>query len=362
MKKYVILIFALLLSNAASGVGVSGIDISTRPDKQGYYSVTIEGSNFGLGPDIVLFDDFNNHESNKVAELDSPLIGSWDSYGVWAGRPKVVDYGDERLVKVRDYTYPSSSGNRMAQLEKRFERTSQIFFSFSVMLPEGNHFSGSNQLRTFPSESSWKFSWLMDGPDSTGNDGLFDICIPTHTGNGRFALAGNDGTLGGVPSDKAWSWTKKNHMSFGLIKKEGSDTEGHLLFQHAGTAGKGFRDERKDQTVMLPDATKSFDRVRFPGWWGNGDLENFNALYDDFYIAVGPNALARVELTDHSSVKNAAVRLPMPVVSWQPEEITIKVHKKYIEGGDRYYVEVFNAENRSDLYEKHLYCSLCPMM
>lgn len=342
--------------------------ISESPDSAGFYEVVLSGSSFGGGPNIIVYDDFSGNQVGEVVALNSAYIGRWDSYGIWAGRPEVVEFQGSNMFRMRDFGHRLTSGHRMAQLETAFEKQTEIFFSFSAALGKESTFAGAAEEEQFPEVSSWKFTWLLDGEGGTamGSEGLFDLCIPTQVGNGRFAIAGNDGTFGGVVESKtAWSWTSKNHFAFSL--KSGSVDVStpfeYMYYRHVGMANKGFELKRGGDDLRLNEGTtKTFDRLRFNGWWGNGNNDNFDAFMGDIYVAVGENSMARVEISDSKSVEGATVIKPLPIISWSDTEIVARVQRNYIERGSSYYVKVFDGENNSTLLSKKTYCRSCPIM
>jgi len=58
-------------------------------------------------------------------------------------------------------------------------------------------------------------------------------------------------------------------------------------------------------------ALKQYQYVNFPGW-----IRSNAPLYDDIYVATGPNAIARVELTDSANYDKSRIVAVQPSTSW----------------------------------------------
>lgn len=339
---------AIMFTSSAFAIDITSIQLSGAPDAEGYYTVTVNGVDFGSGPRVVLYDDFNNQTVGSVVSLDSPLIGQWEYSTDYAGRPQVVSNGSGRAMQVRDFAYTGL--NRIAQLEARLpQRGNQLFFSYSVTVPTGRYFAGASTDSTFPDVSSWKFTWIADGDGAIQADGLFDLCVPTHPGSGSFSISGNEGSLGYVTMRSGWSWHTKNYISYGMLPNASnpSTANGLTYWQHTGKSGSAYTRTKTDAPAMISGASTAFDRVKFPGWFGNGDTSNFNAYYDDIYVATGPNALARVEISDAASVGSSVRNVTMPITSWSNTQIQAKIHREFVDTGMTH-IRVFNSANVPD--------------
>jgi hypothetical protein len=253
-------------------------------------------------------------------------------------------------MQIRDWSQASGSMNRIAQLESVLpRRLNDIFISYSVVVPPGRYFSGATTDNTFPDASSWKFTWIADGTNAIGSTTTYNMCTPTHAGRGSFMVGGNSGSLSYLSVGAYWSWHTKNYFSYGALPNDGNPAtaNGSWYWQQSGKAGGAYALATSDKPVMQVGATTAFDRVKFPGWFGNGDISNFDAYYDDVYVAVGNNAMARVVLSDASSFNSSVKNVVMPVISWSDTRVEVKVHREHIESGGAVYFRVFNAANES---------------
>jgi len=211
----------------------------------------------------------------------------------------------------------------MGQFWQVFENVSEAFISYQVAVPPGTPFSGASTPETWPSVSSWKFSWFFDGPKGFSSDDQADMCLPTHIGRGNFMLAGNDGNLIDI-GNSWWSWKGFNRLAMWIRGNSAgmSTANGDILFQ-AVNAEKGMTTIYRNNMPAFPSgATTQWNQLSMPGWWGNGDWSKFDGVYDDVYLAVGPNAAARVEIGDaptYAASKNLTILTPS---SWSDSQIT----------------------------------------
>jgi hypothetical protein len=319
-------------ANAAPTVsGVSG----TLTNGQ---TVTIKGVGFGNGPHVLLFDDFEkgNGAVGGAIPLTSPEVGQWDKYGYANGRPRYHALANSGTHGwgIRDWNYiqyPTDDNNRQGQFRKAFgQNVTEMFITFQVAVPAGTPFAGASTPKTFPSPSSWKFAWVSDTENgilsSTGGDGHADMCLPSHVGGGSIWLAGNDGNLFGL-GNSWWSWNGFNRIAVWMrANPSGPATlNGDVLFQ-AVNAEKGLTSIYKNVPAFPNSgATTIWNWLRMPGWWGNGDWSKFDGVYDDVYVAIGPNSAARIEIGDASTYaasKNLTILTP---TSWTDTQISATV-------------------------------------
>ncbi|MEE8057506.1 MAG: hypothetical protein V3T17_06690 [Pseudomonadales bacterium] len=161
-------------------------------------------------------------------------------------------------------------------------------------------------------------------------------------------IGGNDGNLGYV-DPSGWSWHTKNHFSFGYMPDANDPTgsNGFLLYQHSGKASSYRKMVISNKPIMFSGVTTAFDRIKFPGWFGNGDSSNFDAYYDDIYVAIGPNALARVELSDATDLKSSVLNVTLPVTTWSDTQIEVRVPAEYLDSVSSLFLRVYDSANNN---------------
>lgn len=309
----------------------------------GKLSISIDGADFGSGPNVVLFDSFSGGKPGEAIPENSPEIGSWGGKPAYGGTPKYASGKNGNIGHgIRDF---SRAGlDKIAQLVKRFDGDyTEIYFSYDVFVPEGNFFSGASSDETFPDRSTWKFTWLTsDG--GVQADSIYDMCIPTHVGSGNFYLAGNDGNLSyAMHGNSWWSWHEVNHIGFWQKANANNPLVSSGTFDFYTTnKSKGFKQKAGSDTPVL-FGSSSFNEIRFPGWFGNADQSNFNAIYDNVYIAVGKNSGARVEITDSKSYEGSSFMQVFPSSLWTENNIVTQLHGFKPDSSKSYYVHITDA-------------------
>lgn len=359
MKKLMLTSIGLIFCNLSIAASPT-FDIALTPDINGYYTVQMTGLDFGEGPTIALFDDFNNQVVGQPVDLEKALIGKWSKSSSYSAQPKVVEYDGGKAFQIHDFTKTGTA--KIAQIEVIFpEKQSNIFISYSVVVPKGRFFAGSSKDLTFPDVSSWKFTWITDTPDGIGSTTMFNICAPTHAGKGSFLLAGNSVNHGWISVADAWRWHDKNYMSFGLLTNDLDPISGsgNVVFQLTGKKDASLITNKTSSPIFPASNTKSFDRVKFPGWFGNGDTSNFDAYYDDIYVAIGKNALARIELSDADDIERSTINMTMPVVSWTKDKIIFQIHEQNMNKLKAHYIRLYDRKNKSVTFR--LPCDECPL-
>ncbi len=353
MKKYYFLSILAFFAQEAAALEIKSLQLSSQSDQSEYQEFIINGSGFGVGPNIVMYDDLDNQTAGLPINLDKALIGKWSRSSSYTEIPIIVNHEDGKAMAVRS---PLKSGiSSIAQIEAVFPAEKKgIFISYSVTVPEGKFFSGASEDNKFPDVSSWKFTWITDTPMGITSTTQFNICTPTHAGKGTFYLAGNSVNHGYVGVAGAWSWHTKNYMGFGLQAYDSAN--GKIYFQLSGKKDHALVFEKN--TRVFPESnTTSFDTVKFPGWFGNGDQTNFNAYYDDLYVATGENAFARIEVSNGPSLQDSTMNLTLPVFLWTDEKIVAKISKKLLKN-DLLYFRVYDKNNRFGTIKV---CPRCPL-
>ena len=102
-----------------------------------------------------------------------------------------------------------------------------------------------------------------------------------------------------------------------------------------------------DRTVPVFDSDgpseKVYRYINFPGWIRSFSQGEGRPVYDDIYVASGPNAFARVEITDHIEYKksrNFSIQLP---INWTNNMIELKIVSSAIVDPDKAAIHIFNS-------------------
>ncbi len=324
--------------------------------------ITISGNNFGSAPNIIVYDTFDNGVTgngvplvnpNNVAcqtntfgmDVESqpgPQIGCWDEARV--GGPVYSDIshsGSHSILTMKEVSPGNSSATPLAKI---FPGIQEIFISFWAHIPPGDYFpnktwvDGTPGPAKFSKDSSWKMTWLYDAdkPKSRGQE-TSNLCIPTHVGSGNFMIAGNDLNLDYINhGNEFWSWNNWTRMASWIRAKDGDPTGPGVFQFQAVSLDKGFWQARND-AVPIFDADggtpKQFTKIDLPGWIREtADPDETRPLYDDVYIATGPNSVSRVELGDASTYLNSnrlAIQMPQ---TWSDTEIKVTINNTGFSG------------------------------
>ncbi len=337
---------------------VSTIEVDTISDE-----IVINGTGFNSGPNIILFDKFDNGGNTgdaiplvnannigcstdtfglDVKSVPGPLIGCWTEYA--SIEPPIYDNiahsGTHSMLGWGNI----AQDNKVRKFIVDFPKSTNVFVSFWAHIPPGDIFPGrwwgaSPVPGTFPNDSTWKFAWLLQ---DRGHDEIFaNMCIPTHVA-GNFLIAGNSNNIAEVQdAQQYWSWNNWTRMAT-WVRANPADllAPGDMVFQ-AMSRDKGFYQASTTSTPIFvhkdpanpstygpyPGPTeKYYNSMSIPGWMRyEGDTVTKSALYDDIYVAIGPNAVSRVELGDAPTyLGNTRIAIQLPI-SWQDNQIKISL-------------------------------------
>lgn len=306
--------------------------------------LTILGDNFGGGPQVKLYDDFNNTKQSPDGKLELiPSIGQWDRHNNsgYTESKRNDDKSDQVLI-VRDTSLQVQANIVFAiddingvHGKKHFQ---EIYLSYTEK--DLKEFPGRNgTIDSFSDISSSKSAWLMFGNrgDNTsyavskGEPAGHDLVISTWTGS-SFATGGNNTAMS--PSfwhhelRNNWAFQDWNTISFhAKLNPESpySEAEGFISF-----VNKNFYLKKVRKGNFMSDQTESgvpypfWDRVKFYAWdrYTESDVKRAT---DNIYIAIGNNANARVVFTDHELLGKSKVLVHALPVSWSNKKITTKI-------------------------------------
>jgi hypothetical protein len=350
---YFLPVITLLSTYVAAAPTISSVELLSDEGE-----VRISGNGFGLGPEVIVFDNFEAGRDGEPVAYKAATVGEWGGNGFYNGIAKYVGEGDGNVaMTARDHGQSLSSMNRISQLEARFKDSEKVFIGFSVKVPKGTTFAGASSTQNFPSVSSWKFTWALSADGAYGNPSDLDLTLPTHVGGGNFLLGGNDGNITWLNGGNGWwSWNGFNNLSIG-IDLSGSSEVGYYW---RSVSDKDFHWEKNfsDRSKLSADELL-LNRVNFPGWWGNGDNNNFDALYDNTYVAIGENYLARVEIRDGRNDSDTTKLIVVPAKSWSHSEIILDI--SMFDGLEDSYISIVDASGlASDAVP--VVCTKCPVM
>lgn len=296
-------------------------------------SITISGSSFGAGPNVLVFDDFEggSNGSQISTGAGSAKVGQWDGLnGSGSGLPT---YSTSQKVSGSKAVHMSNAGGVWYnELVKNIPAQNQVFMSWWMWID------------TFPmntaSMGNWKVMWLMNSGTTD-----YDLYAPAYWSSGSGIYGSNylGNSCGGYGD---YSIPK---MTTGAWKRT-------WQFVDASSSGKYIQSWELTSSGVVQDATsansasscwfngaESFAKVYINGYMGVYDSTVSNAYFDDLYIAYGPNAMARVEI-GNASTYNACTNLTMVTpTSWGASSITATVRQGSFGSSAAAYLYVVDA-------------------
>lgn len=333
-------ILATATSTAVANPQVSEAEVSFQ---QGQVQIAITGTDFGAqGPNVVVHDSFEDVSASDAQWTSgSPVIGN------------VARSGNNSHLG-----YNNADDGPYILRKDLGANYDEIYLSYWVKLGTsyfpGAGAAGPTSPNQFPNNSSWKFLWLMDGSQGYRGNDDFDMCIPTHTGNGSIRLAGNDGNFISVGNDW-WSWNEWVRIST-LIRKQSGD---YGFWQTVSVEHGNEISEFGNNSPFFPGVTDTFSYITMPGWMRDSQ-EPVIVHYDDVYIAVGDGAPARIEIANASNYNNATVIDMAQPSSWSDGAIsaTVPASSGLATSGNGY-LFVFDSSGQRNAVGYPL-CSECP--
>lgn len=328
----------LLLLSATAQAAPKILDVSIL--ESNYIEIT--GDNFGSGPRVAIFDDFNDASmiGDREVNLD-PLKGAWAEHS-GTGYIESKNSTEDNALIVRDTRLGVSSrfvfaedDNEGVHGKKHFQ---EIYLSYSEK--DFRSFPGRNATEnSFSDISSAKPAWLMFGHrgDNTqyalsiGSPAGHDIVVATWSGGG-FLTDGNNTrmqpTFWHHELTENWAFQDWNTISF-HAKLNPNDpygkAEGFISF-----VNRNFALTKKRDGNFMTDQTEEglpypyWDRVKFYSWIRTDESDVKRAV-DNVYVAVGENANARVVLTDNESLDKSRVLVHALPISWSESSITVRI-------------------------------------
>lgn len=355
-NKYGIKLLCLIALSGSSNLLFAAPSLSSLETSSS--EVVINGSNLGQGPKVVMFDNFEH--GSKFANL----LQSQGNKNNWYTNVIPIKEPDRNTAHRANDPIQAALGNkRIAILTSEFPQPYQTaLISFSVKVPAGTNFAGSALPKTFPAMSSWKFSWLMLGATGYNDADKFDVCLPQHPGGGNFTFIGNKGNITWLPNANLWwEWDNFNHMTsyVKISETNPSTTPIEYSFQVVNNLKHTLQtgDNAKYMPTSYQRSNFTFDRINIPGWWGNGDNSKFDGLYDNIYVAVGDNALARVIISDSPIFEKSKFAIPVMAKSWATNKIVLD---RDVLPNRTLYMHVVDSTGTRSSTSLELVCEKCP--
>jgi hypothetical protein len=312
-------------------------------------SLTISGSSFGTqGPNIVMMEDFERDTAGQTVKLAGAPVGSWTAFN---SSKAFLASPNAHTGKVGFHAY-DHAGQGAAILELApGGQYQEAFISVWVSVPSGKSFPGMwgpggsapppGPLQ-FPADSAWKFAWLLQSNTLVGNQ--FNMIPLSYAGSGQFQPAESASGYAmfiqpGMYSENSnnvgtawWSWTGLNRVSTwmrGNSTVPAGAVGGMLQTLNAqnGMLSWSFGNPATYPTSAMFQlgAPQYFTQINVPGWMRENSGPNADPTYDDIYIAVGPGAAARVEITDSPTYAGSKHATILRASNWSNTQVTATI-------------------------------------
>jgi hypothetical protein len=309
-------------------------------------AITITGSSFGAGPNVLLFDDFEKGTNGNSISTGSGSaeVGQWNSV---TGMLAVPVYSNAQKVSgnLSALMVGGANGDYYNRLIAAIPSATQVFVSSWMWI---------DYMPVVPGLGvNWKSIWMMD----TGTADK-DLLIPLYLGGAGSQTGSFTGEYGG-------NWLNPYADYSGPTL-----TTGHWLrtwiFADGTSDGKYVQSWELTSSGVVQDATSansnpnvcgngpwfnftggssSWQTIYFNGYMPDGYTQgqNSHAHFDDIYIATGPNAMARVEIGNASTYKACTNLTIVTPTSWSASSITATVRQGSFGSSGSAYLYVLDA-------------------
>jgi len=295
-------------------------------------SITVNGSGFGsTGPTVVMFDDFEKGTtgSNIMLGSNSSQIGTWtgtgDSIPKYDATYKVS--GSKAMMVNCQVSYAASfETNNLPSFNR-------AFLTYWVYMPTTS---------TFPTNTSggdnWKIAWLYGSDVLTG-----DIMTFMRLGTGNFSMDCNgciaDQTYVNPAFDMAkGAWYR---ISTYIDASTYSSSDTRQLWVMSPGLSKPFTQHIYSRQQLFRSG-QMMNNLSMNGYCRQTNAES-KARFDDVYLAIGPNARARVEIGNASTYSACTNMTVVTPISWGSTSITGTVRQGGFTSGSRGYLYVTDS-------------------
>lgn len=331
----ILLIAILVASTAWAAPSISSVSGTVSSGQ----SITISGSGFGSGPNVVIFDDFEKGSNgNTIASgAASAQVGEWS---LVEGTPKYSN--SAKVSGSLAFRADMSLGWMQRVTASLPTNTTKYFYSYWVYMPATDAWPGAGDSGGI----NWKFIWFtMDADLGGGFDHPVMLSEPYATGYSGFNCSGN-------PPTAVSAWLDGFNMSKGAWKR----VWGYTDIATSGTIQlwdltAGGVHTSSNQSLNTSSATY-VNIVKLNGY--GRQTSNCHPMFDDVYVATGDNARARVEIGNaatYTSCTNLTICTPS---AWSGTSITATVRQGGFADGATAYLYVFDATGTANSTGKEI--------
>jgi len=381
-------------------ITISGSGFGSGPTVTLYEDFEVTGdSGAVLPPDSVTPGSVINKQAN---------IGAWSSTdGGWNGATGVKYDSNHVSGNYGGRMYDPDVGHNMAQV--KFSGTREFMLSYWFLWPEGTREHRASDIDCFPYEkggpsvesctnfkyceydnpsenpSVWKFAWIQDSSDGCPGGADDDLIILAKATSNQLLMSGNDiGTTGAfkyiysssnTPDSRkcwfrhgqwvrvtAWAESPDDNLQgtmnvYFQALSPGKDPA--LMYEVGPTTTTFSQIDRcactypheeyccgpSGDTCIQPE-TEQWNYLNVLGWMRTTKTPNCRLVFDDMYLATGPNANARVEIGDKPVYSDCTKLFLGTTTSWSNSRITFNVNRGNFASGQSAYLYVIDANNQ----------------
>lgn len=309
-------------SNADAAPVITGVQGSFFNGER----ITIAGSGFGAGPNVILFDDFEGGVVGQQIQLSAPTLGSY--YDLGSNRPF---YTDVTSVSGLKSMRTNNANGYSTHVGVSFQPTTEFFASWWCFIPAGTNYPGEG----VDAGINWKVVWAM-GSGSTDDD----QAIPTVLAANSAYITANDS-----PYHKwiGWPMQKGQWMRLNVWIQAGTPGQANgaikMFAQRMGFTTQTLVNERN---VRLLKSGGAYEKIHFNGY--GRQTNNSLPTFDDIYAAVGSNAQARLEIGNSSNYAESTKLAIITPNAWSNNQITATVRQGAFTAGENAYLFAIDSE------------------
>jgi hypothetical protein len=284
-------------------------------------SITISGTGFGSGPNVVVFDNFEKgtNGNNIMTGTGSAQVGKWD---VLTGtlKPK---YSNSNPLSGNLCFRANMASDWLEYVSVNLPSgTTKVFFSWWMRTDQLPNASGSGE--------NWKVMWLFGNDDATNDIDFIFV-------NGQQAISGNNTSYTGWFYLSDWSLNKWERCAEYI--EEG--TSGKVQFWELTSSGIATR--LNSTASIYPSGQFASLHVNAYG----KQTSSCNPQIDDVYVATGDNARARIEIGNNATYTSCTKLTICTPNSWTSNGISAKVWQGQFGSSDPAYLFVLDSSGNA---------------
>ena len=325
-------ILAVVLTAASPYASAVGVVSSVSGPIVQRGTLTINGSGFGAAPTVILFDDFEGGTDGNVIMTGSgsAAIGQWNA-------TSGTNYYDDTYSVSGSLAFQADHVSSYANYAECLlpSGTMDFFGCWWLYIPADDNIPGEGT----HDGTNWKTVWVQG--TGTSDD---DETLPTRLASG-WVMAGNNSPYTKYMSldfhkgewKRVWVWIKGGYSSDGACQ----------YWELDSTNGVIQRVDDSNISTMYSGGER--ERIRMNGY--GRTTPNCHPGFDDFYVATGANARARVEIGNNSVYEDCTELAIQAPTSWSSSSISAMCNVGGLGGGDWYLFVVDAAGNASTGYQ-----------